>query len=238
MIPSTVFIQTYDSEPLVIENNTYYVAKNEFYEKVEKDGETSYLPTTPPVDYELEERPADAETIELDGQKYYYSATQGAFYSRITRGRRHVYVVIDAPVGAAVSSLPKKAVEHGKGEDAVYQFDTTFFVKDRAEDGKAVYVVVVPPTATQVRLEALPEGTPELKAGSQTYYYIESGFYTRSADDPSMYDLNDPPIGTKVERIPDRSLLFSVGSQRYFQFDNVFFQDADGGYVVAEAPPE
>jgi hypothetical protein len=69
-----------------------------------------------PAGYEVESLPEDAEIVEVEGETYYLS--DHTFYQRIQRDGQDVYVVVDAPAGAQVTSIPEDVVEHVLGGTA------------------------------------------------------------------------------------------------------------------------
>jgi len=109
-----------------------------------------------------------------DEQEYYYD--QGTWMKK----EANVYVVIPAPVGAAISELPD-GFEKTQASSETYYYYAGDFYKDH-EGGK--YIVVKAPFGAQVSV--LPEGYEDRNAGTEEdpdYYYVYNGVWYEAVSD-------------------------------------------------------
>ena len=149
--------------------HTYYHV-NPWYRRVLHDGEEGYVLSTAPVGYQQDELPNETETVELDGKTYYYE--EGSFWRKASGGG---YVVVKAPAGAEVSSIPEDASAATEGEVTVYQYDDLFLTKDTNDAGRTIYRVE--PQPAEEEIDSIPSGSPSFEADNETYYYVNFNFY-------------------------------------------------------------
>ena len=109
---------------------------------------------------------ATAIIVSVNNHNYYYD--QGVYYEPKSDGEG--YVVVEAPVGAAVSSLPEGAEKVSVEGETYYYYGGTFYQKDGDK------YVVVPPMAGTI-VEKLPEGGKEVKVGDMTYVKVGDVYY-------------------------------------------------------------
>lgn len=103
--------------------------------------------------------PPGSAAVEVSGEKFHYS--RGIFYKEIA-GK---YLVVPAPVGAVVDSLPEgHAVAAYQGDFETYSYYFGAFFKE--ENGK--FTVVAPPAGTIVGY--IPDGYTETKVDETTEY--------------------------------------------------------------------
>ncbi|AMX01420.1 DUF6515 family protein [Microbulbifer thermotolerans] len=139
--------------------------------------------------------PTGFVTLNVGGLPYYYHG--GYFYRPAPTG----YVVVSAPLGAAVTALPASAVRVEIGGAIYYRHANTYY---QWHPARRAYVVVpapvaapaapLPPTATtsaytpgQV-LETLPTGyTAEVINGIQYYRYGDDYFMPTQRDGREVY---------------------------------------------------
>jgi len=119
-----------------------------------------------------------AIVVSIENQKYYYD--QGVYYIQSDGG----YTVVEAPVGATVSALPKEAQTVKVNETTNnYYYGGSYYEKD-GEKYK-----VVPPTAGTI-VPNLPEGGEEVKIGDQTYVQFGETYYQPvQIDGKDMYEV-------------------------------------------------
>ena len=145
-------------------------------------------------------------------------------------------MVVDAPAGAQVSSVPDDVVVHDEDGESVYQYDETFYTSTEGESGEQVYEVQ--PVPPEEEIDEIPEGTVTFVADEETYYYVERGLYV--AAEAGGYVMSEPPLGSVAAKLPDGATVINEGEQTYFQFDTVFFKPMDSGseaaYEVIAAP--
>jgi len=208
---------------------------NPWYRPVMYEGEEGHILTTPPVGYQADALPEGGETVTFEGQTYTYA--DWGFWQPSGGG----YVVVVAPVGAQVSTIPDDVVEHeDEGEATLYQFDRSYFSKTTNDAGKTVYVVQPQPPAEE--LESIPAGSPSFVAGGETYYYVDFNLYVEYAENGDTGFINgEPDLGAQVNTLPEGSTEIEYEGKKYYQFDMVFFeqvQDEMGQafYEVVDAP--
>ena len=201
------------------------------------EGEEGHVLTAPPTGYQTDTLPSGGETITVNGQTYTYA--EGGFWQASGAG----YVVVDAPAGARVSTLPESAVAHDdEGEATLYQFDRTYFSESTDESGRKVYVVQPPPPADEIN--SIPAGSVSFDADGVTYYYVDFSFYAEYEEDGATGYVNaEPEIGAQADALPEGATEIEYDGEPYYQFDTIFFeavQDETGVpfYEVVEAPGE
>lgn len=222
-------------------NYTYssvtYTRVNPWYRKVLKDGEEGYVRSTAPVGHKESELPDGSETVQVDGQTYYYA--DDSFWQAASGGG---YVVVTPPVGAEVSSIPDEASPETEGEVTLYQFDDLFFTKDTNSLGQTIYRVE--PNPPEEQIDSIPSGSPSFVADQETYYYVNFAFYVEFEENSQTGYVNgEPEIGAQVDKLPDEVTTIEEGGLTYYQFDSVFFEQVedDSGstfYEVVGSPGE
>jgi len=214
---------------------TTYYHVNPWYRRVLREGEEGYILCTAPVGHQEDEKPQGAETVEVDGQTYYY--VDASFWQSASGGG---FVVVDPPVGAEVSSIPEESAPEEDGDVTVYQFDNVYFTKDTASSGKTIYRVEPQPPAEEV--DSIPPGSPSFVADDETYYYVDYDFYVAFEENGARGFVNgEPELGAQVTELPDDVTTVEDDGVTYYQFDTVFFEeveDDDGTtfYEVVASP--
>jgi hypothetical protein len=118
--------------------------------------------------------------VSIENQQYHYD--QGVYYVQSNGG----YTVVQAPVGATITTLPPKSETVIVNETVNnYYYGGTFY-----EKGEKGYTVV-PPTAGTI-VEHLPEGGKEVKLGDITYVKVGDIYYQPiQKDGKNMYEVVD-----------------------------------------------
>ncbi len=102
------------------------------------------------------------ERIRVNNRPYFYRS--GIFYEPRSSG----YVVIRAPLGARVRSLPTGYISFGLGTRRYFYVNTTYYLwDDRSRD----YVVVEPPE----RAEAAMQSSIEVANAAELFVYPKNG---------------------------------------------------------------
>jgi hypothetical protein len=119
-----------------------------------------------------------AIVVSIHNQQYYYN--QGVYYVSSTGG----YTVVQAPVGATVTTIPDGAETVVINETTNnYYYGGTYYAK--SDTG----YTVVPPTAGTV-VENLPPGGKEEKLGDITYVKVGEVYYQPiQKDGKDMYEV-------------------------------------------------
>jgi hypothetical protein len=118
--------------------------------------------------------------VSVNNQQYHYD--QGVYYVSSNGG----YTVVEAPVGAKVTTLPEgyEKVEVNETTNNYYYGGTYY---DKVPDG----YIVVEPTAGVV-VANLPEGGEEVKIGEVTYVKVGGVYYQPiEKDGKAMYEVVD-----------------------------------------------
>lgn len=123
----------------------------------DRDGRNFHRPG-----HQVERLPRDHFRVSVRGKPYYYH--QGVYYSKGARG----YVVVGAPLGARVRSLPAGYVSFGIGSRRYFHFNSTYYLWDQKNRD---YVVVEKPTGTD---KALTKGT-EVASAAELFVYPRNG---------------------------------------------------------------
>lgn len=116
--------------------------------------------------------------VSVNNQPYYYDS--GVYYVQSGNG----YTVIQAPVGATITTLPPNSQTVIVNETTNnYYYGGTYY--EKSDEG----YTVVPPTAGTV-VENLPEGGDEVKIGDVTYVkYGETYYQPIELDGKNMYEV-------------------------------------------------
>ena len=193
--------------------------------------------STAPVGHVESQLPDGSETVQVDGQTYYYE--DASFWQAVSTGG---YVVVAPPVGAEVSSIPDKASPETEGEVTLYQFDDLFFTKDTNSSGQTIYRVE--PNPPEEQIDSIPSGSPSFVADQETYYYVNFAFYVEFEENGQTGYVNgEPEIGAQVDKLPDEVTTIEEGGVTYYQFDSVFFEQVEDDrgskfYEVVGSPGE
>jgi len=169
--------------------NPYYYFGGSFYQPYNG----YYRPVFPPVGIHVGMLPPGYIPI-LGGPGPYYFGN-GAFYRRYDD---HSYEVVDAPMGAQLSSLPKGARSVRINGEKFYELNGTYLKEDRDSKGRVVYTVVgkngeiensedrpAPPAAPKAgdRVTELPENSKLITLnGEKLYVAPDNTYYQPEAD--------------------------------------------------------
>ena len=162
------------TQTVVVTGTTYY-HYNPWYRRALYEGEQVYVLTSPPAGYEVERLP-QVETVTAGGTRYYYADADAAFY----KDAGEKFVVVAAPVGAEVSSIPKDARAADEEGSDLFIFDPTSFTRTTNSAGKTVYRVEPQPPAEE--LKEIPQGSPSFVADGETYYYVNYSLYVQYSE--------------------------------------------------------
>ena len=208
---------------------TYY-HYNPWYRKVLHEGEEGYVLCGAPVGHHADSLADGAETVKVDNKTYYYA--DWSFWEKASGGG---YVVVDAPVGAEVSTLPDEATKHTEGEVVLYQFDNLYLTEDKSSSGKKIYRVE--PQPAEEEIDAIPSGSPSFVADGETYHYVDYNFYVAYEENGKRgYVVGEPEIGAQCDKLPEGVTEIEEDGVTYQQFDSVFFEaiEEDNGNVFYE----
>ncbi len=165
---------------------------------------------------------------------YYYR--DGTWYTKSMHEGETVYVVISAPTGYEVESLPGDALAIEVDGQTYYLSEHTFYTKIQ-RDGKDLYVVVDPPPGAQV--SSIPPDAMEHEESGVTVYQYDETFYSKDADEGGneVYVVEPPPPEEELESVPDDAVTFAVDEETYYYVGYAsYVSDDEGGYVTSEPP--
>jgi biotin carboxyl carrier protein len=113
----------------------------------------------------------------VSSQQYHYD--QGTYYVASNGS----YVVVAAPVGATVTTLPEGAETVTNESSTGWYYAGAYY--EKTKDG---YQVVAPAAGTVV--QNLPEGGKEVKIGDQTYVQVGETYYQPiQKDGKNLYEV-------------------------------------------------
>jgi len=82
------------------------------------------------------------------------------------------------------------------------------------------YIEVYPPMGAAV--PEPPDGSVQVVAGGQVYYYAGGAFYVQRPD--GTFAVAPPPMGVLVPELPPGAVQVSVGGQIAFQFNGIYYR--------------
>ncbi len=167
----------YNRPPHVYGGHRYYAYHPYYYHPYRP---YSWGPAWHPWGYFVARIATTAIIISIANQQYHYDS--GVYYTASSGG----YTVVQAPVGATITTLPANAEPVVVNETTNnYYYGGTYYEKS---DGG---YTVVPPTAGTI-VENLPEGAEEVKVGDQTYVkYGETYYLPVQKDGKNVYEVVD-----------------------------------------------
>jgi hypothetical protein len=199
---------------------TYY-HYNPWYRKVIHEGEEGYALCSAPIGHRSDSLADGAETVKVESKTYYYA--EWSFWEKTSDGG---YVVVDAPVGAEVATLPDEAIKHTEGDVVLYQFDNLYLTEGKNSSGKKVYRVE--PQPAEEEIDSIPEGSVSFVADEETYYYVNFAFYVKYEENGKTgFVQGDPDIGAQVDKLPEGTTTVEEDGVTYHQFDNLFFEEVE-----------
>jgi hypothetical protein len=165
---------------------------------------------------------------------YYYN--DGVWYTRALQEGETVYVMVSAPEGLELESLPGEP-EVMEADGQTYYLSENTFYRRVQRDGKDLYVVVDAPAGAQV--SSVPEGVVEHDEGGETVYQYDETFYTTTEDDSGnqVYEVQPVPAEEEIDEIPQSTVTFVADEETYYYVDRAMYVAAEGGGYVMSEPP-
>lgn len=157
------------------------------------------------------------------GHDHYYEH-RGVFYQHGPRG----YVVVRAPRGAIVRTLPPRCTRIYIGTSVYYRFGEVYY--QPARDG---YVVVDQPVAESLPPLKSVEEYQSVWVGTKEYLFKNGQFFTKTSE--GMVWVEAPLGAVTKDPPPDAQSVWYQGTE-YFESDNVYFQKTRDGYQVVPMP--
>lgn len=220
-ITAAAFVTISSSSTAYTYTTVTYYHYNPWYKKVLYDGEEGYILTTAPVGHAEAALPEGSETIEFEGETYYYA--DWSFWQTAPTGG---YIVVAPPVGAEVSTRPDEAVLADENDEGLYLFDDLYLTQDTNEAGRTIYRVE--PTPAEEEIDAIPAGSPSFEADGETYHYVNYSFYVEYEENGKTGYVNgEPEVGAQVASLPAEATSLEEDGVTYYQFDSVFFEEVE-----------
>jgi hypothetical protein len=165
---------------------------------------------------------------------YYYN--DGVWYTRAIQEGETVYVMVSAPSGLELESLPGDSEAVDVAGETYYLSDNTFYQRIQ-RDGKDLYVVVDAPAGAQV--SSIPDDVVEHDEGGETVYQYDETFYASETDESGrkVYEVQPTPPEEEIDEIPEGTVTFVADEETYYYVTHGFYVGADGGGYVMSEPP-
>ena len=113
--------------------------------------------------------------VNSNNQKQQYQYDNGTYYQETQQDGQTAYVVVPAPIGAKVPTLPDDSSPITFGSNTYYYYASTFYLGDGSD-----YVVVQPPVGAVVPYA--PDGA-EQKTVNGIDYLVYGGIYYQAKSD-------------------------------------------------------
>ncbi|MEE8595053.1 MAG: DUF6515 family protein, partial [Gemmatimonadota bacterium] len=165
---------------------------------------------------------------------YYYD---GKYYTPAVQEGETVYVIVSAPEGMEVDTLPPDAEEQEVQGQSYWYAENTFYQQIQ-RDGKAVYVVVDAPAGAVI--PGLPEDAMEVEDEGDPVYQYDDTYYAAATSEESPtggYVVQPPPPEETIEAIPADAVYFEVDDVFYYYVDYGLYVLLEGGGYGASEPP-
>jgi hypothetical protein len=138
------------------------------------------------------------------------------------------YMVVRAPRGAHLRSLPPRAIRVYVGSSVYYRYDDTYY--QSAPDG---YVIVAAPPAVVKPATAVEEEYQSVWLDSTEYLFKDGQFFRKTPDGLVWIEA---PQGALTKSLPaDAKSIWYAGNE-YYETDDVYFRKTPDGYMVVTAP--
>ena len=174
----------------------------------------------------LATRPTYSTIVVIYGETYYYAG--GVYYAR--RGSR--YIVVRAPRGGVVYSLPRTTTVVYVGEAPYYYYGGTYYVTT-VEPAEAPEAEETADTNVNVNVTLTSQTTTENGETVELATLAED-------DTEENYKVVAPPVGATVPYLPEEATEKAVSGKRYFVYEDTYYRpfasDGETIYMVVEDP--
>lgn len=113
--------------------------------------------------------------VNSNNQKQQYQYDNGTYYQETQQDGQTAYVVVPAPIGAKVPTLPSDNTQITVGSTVYYYYASTFYTQSGSD-----YVVVQPPVGATVSY--VPDGYEKKEVNSIQYYVYNGIYYLPKSD--------------------------------------------------------
>ena len=158
------------------------------------------------------------------GRDHYYEH-RGVFYQHGPRG----YVVVRAPRGAVLRTLPPRCARIYVGTSVYYRYGDVYYQPVR--DGG--YVVVEQPKVDSLPPPAPVEEYQSVWVGQAEYLFKDGQFFSKT---PEGMVWVPAPAGALTKTLPSDAQSVWYQGVEYFDSDDVYFRKTPDGYQVVAAP--
>jgi hypothetical protein len=125
--------------------------------------------------------------VNKNNQKQQYQYDNGTYYQETQQDGQTAYVVVPAPIGAKVPTLPSDNTPITVGSTVYYYYASTFYTQSGSD-----YVVVQPPVGATVPYA--PDGYEKKEVNSIQYYVINGIYYLpKSNNGDIVYEVVEHP---------------------------------------------
>lgn len=132
-------------------------------------------------------------------------------------GLRYGYHVRAVPRPAGVLAMMKRSL---------YRYHAGLLYRRAG----ASFVVIRPPV--RIVVQTLPPDCLRMAVGTRVYFYCYGNFYMQETNNhKSGYVVVEPPIGARVDALPDSYCKTEIDGNTYYEFGNVCYKaevDKDG----------
>jgi hypothetical protein len=186
-----------------------------------------YQPLFPPFGISVGVLPYGYSSLFIGGYPYYYY--NGIYYSPNSNGNgngnengNEGYHVVEAPMGATVSSLPGGATSVVINGETLYELNGTYYKAGQDSNGNNVFTVV--------GKNGVINNTPNEQNDYSAPPVSHDQTQAPANNAPSLSNLN---IGDTVGQLPDGSKLVNINGEQLYQTpDNVYLKGESSDGVV------
>lgn len=168
------------------------------------------------------ELPRGYAEVRVGHDRYY--THRGVFYQHGPRG----YVVVRAPRGAVLRSLPPHCSRIYVGTSVYYRYGDVYY--QPAREG---YVVVEQPKAASLPPPVPAEEYQSVWVGPTEYLFKDGQFFTKTPDGMVWVQA---PLGALTKVLPPDVQSVWYQGVEYFDCNDVYFRKTSEGYQVVAAP--
>lgn len=174
--------------------------------------------------------PRGSTTITVGREHYHYH--RGNYYRP---GRRGGYILVPAPRGARIRSLPYGYSRVIVSNRVYYRYNGFYYAEDPYG-----YVVVDAPIIESRPQDAVTPKKREPSAGYQSVWVsgevllVKNGIFFKQT--PEGLTWVKAPIGAVIAKLPTDAVSVWYRDDEYFDADGVYYKKTPSGFRVVEAP--
>ena len=157
------------------------------------------------------------------GHNRYYEH-RGVFYQRGPRG----YVVVRAPRGAILRSLPPHCMRIHVGPTVYYRYGDVYYQSSRGG-----YMVVEQPVVESLPPVRPSEDYQSVWVGQTEYLFKDGQFFVKTPDGLAWVQA---PMGAITKNLPSDAQSVWYQGVEYYESENIYFHKTPDGYQVVSPP--